>query len=178
MDKTIALLSKYLDGDFRVSPMSPERIQKIDIDSVEKDLGVRFPEEYVFHLLAKDAEILPERGLFIEVKEEIWERPKLYDVGEAWSFLYGIHTYTACQESEDWMTLSITGKEFIEETGIKAVPILKLIGDANCYCTDENGNIVKYNHEENIIEPTNMNFWEILELELKELKERKEKKKN
>lgn len=91
--------------------------------------------------------------------------------------MYGIHTYTACEDSEDWMKLSYVGETFIQETGIQAVPILTVIGDADCYCADTNGNIVKYNHEENDVEPINLNFWDIFELELKELRQRKEKKK-
>jgi hypothetical protein len=38
---------------------------------------------------------------------------------------------------------------------------------------NEEGKIVRYNHEENIIEKINMNFWEVLDKELMELKERK-----
>ncbi len=157
--------------------MSPRQVSMDDIDKLQRKLEIKLPKEYVFHLLGEGAEILSERGLFIEVKEEIWERPKLYDIGEAWSFLYGIHTYTANEDAEDWMQLSYVAKEFLEETGIKAVPILKVIGDADVYCSNETGNIVKYNHEENILEKVNMTFWEVFEKELKELKERKDKKK-
>ena len=175
-DKTMEILDKYLDKDFRVSPMSPKKSTKDDINKVEKTLGIKFPKEYIAHLLAENAEVLRERGLYIEVKEEIWPRSKQYDVGPFWSFLYGIHTFTASNESDDWMQLEIVGKQFIEETGIKAVPILKIIGDANLYCVNEYGKIFQYDHEQNIIEEVRMDFWELFEKELKELKERKEMK--
>jgi hypothetical protein len=173
-DKTMDILEKYLDGDFRVSPMAKNKSTPDDIKEIEKALKVKFPEEYVAHLLADGAEVLGERGIYIEVKEAIWPRPQLYDVGPAWTFLYGLYTFTPSKSSEDWMRLEIAGKEFIEETGIKAVPILKIIGDADLYCADANGKIVKYNHEENTAEETEMDFWELLEKELGELKNRKE----
>lgn len=171
-DRTLEILTKHLDGDYKVSPMAPYKSSLEDIKNVEKELDITFPSEYVAHLLGDDSTGLESRGICIEVKENIWKRPKLYDIGPAWSFLYGLHTYTACQESEDWMKLTFVGKDFIEDTGIQVVPILKIIGDADMYCIDKAGNVVRYNHKENIIEQTNMNFWEVYEL--KELKERKE----
>jgi hypothetical protein len=175
-DKTMKILEKYLDGGFRISPMAPNKSTIDDINRIEKEFNIKFPEEYIAHLLGEGADVLAERGLYIEVKEEIWPRPKQYDVGPFWSFLYGIHTFTPSVESADWMRLEIVGKEFIENTGIKAVPILKIIGDANLYCVNEKGKIVQYHHEENNIEEIEIDFWELFEKELKELKERKEMK--
>jgi hypothetical protein len=175
-DKTMEILGKYLDKDFRVSPMAPNKSTIDDINEIEKKLGIKFPEEYTAHLLGEGSDILGERGLFIEVKEDVWPRSKQYDIGPFWSFLYGIHTFTPSKESEDWMRLEFAGKQFIEGTGIKAVPVLKIIGDANLYCVNENGKIVQFDHEQNIIEEKGMNFWELFEKELKELKERKEMK--
>jgi hypothetical protein len=139
-------------------------------------LEIKFPEEYIAHLVAEGAEVLGERGLYIEVKEEIWPRAKPYDVGPFWSFLYGIHTFTASKESADWMRLEIVGKQFFEETGIKAVPILRIIGDANLYCVNKYAKIIQYDHEQNIVEEIGMNFWELFDRELNELKKRKEMK--
>lgn len=175
-DKTMEILKKYLDGDFMVSPMAPNKSTIHDITKIEKMLNIKFPDEYIAHLLAEGAEVLSERGVYIEVKEEIWPRAKPYDVGPYWSFLYGIHTFTASKESADWMRLEIAGKQFINDTGIKAVPILQIIGDANPYCANEDGKIVQYDHEQNIIEEIKLDFWDLFERELKELKQRKEMK--
>jgi hypothetical protein len=175
-DKTLEILEKYLDKDFRVSPMAEKRSSLKDIQAIEEKLKIKFPEEYIAHLLAEGSEVLGERGLYIQVKEEIWPRPKQYDVGPFWSFLYGIHTFTPLMESEDWMRLEFVGEQFYEETGIKAVPVLKIIGDANLYCVNEIRKIVQYDHEQNIVEGIDMDFWELFEKELGELKERKEMK--
>ena len=173
-DKTLEILGKYLDKDFRVSPMARSKSTIEEIKAIEKKLNVKFPEEYIHHLLAEDAEVLSERGIFVEVKEEIWRRPKQYDVGPFWTFLYGLHTFTTKSESEDWMQLEIAGKEFIESTGLNAVPILRIVGDADLYCVDESGKIMQYNHEEIALNEIGMDFWELLEKELKQLKERKQ----
>jgi len=175
-DKTWELLDSNLDGDFRVLPMAPNKSSEEDVSDVEVRLGIKFPEEYKVHLLGNGDVVLGNRGIYIEVKEAVWERPKAFDVGPFWSFLYGLHTYTASKESEDWMRLEVVGKEFFANTGIKAVPILKVIGDADLYCVNESSLISIYRHEENKIEPTDMTFWEVLEFELKELKERKNRK--
>ena len=75
-DKTMEILEKYLDNDFRVSPMAPNKSTINDIYEIEKILGIKFPEEYTAHLLGEGAELLGERGLYIEVKKEIWPRAK------------------------------------------------------------------------------------------------------
>ena len=173
-DKTLEILRKHLDKDFSVMPMAEKQSTIDDIIKIEKKLKIKFPGEYVAHLLAEGADVLNERGIHIVVKEEVWPRPKLYDVLPFWSFLYGIHTYTPREESEDWMKLETVGEQFIEMTGIRAVPILQIIGDANLYCVDGTGEIVQYDLGQNIVEKINLNFWELFEKELKELKERKE----
>jgi hypothetical protein len=175
-DKTLEILGKYLDKDFTVMPLARDKATITDIEYIENLFQIKFPDEYTAHLLAEDAEVLAERGLYIEAKEEIWPRPKQYGVGPSWSFLYGLHTFTPSKESEDWMRLEFAGKQFSEKTGIKAVPILNIIGDANVYCINEKGKIVRYDHEKNKLEEANMNFWELLEKEIGALKERKEMK--
>lgn len=173
-DQTLDILRRHLDGDFQVFPMASNQTTISDIREVETMLQIKFPEEFVCHLLAENAEVLAERGLYIEVKEDVWPRAKQYDVGPFWSFLYGIYTFTASKTSEDWMRLDIAGKNFMEDTGIRAVPILQVIGDADMYCVREDGKIVQYNHELNSIEECVFNFWELYENEIKNLKQRKE----
>ena len=175
-DKTWQLLNTYLDGDFRVMPLAPNKSTEQDIRDVEDILKVKFPIDYKIHLLGDGDNVLGTRGIYVEVLESIWPRPKVFEVGPFWSFLYGLHTFTASKKSEDWMQLEVVGKNFIEKTGLTAVPILKIVGDADVYCVDSNSNIGIYRHEENTIEQVNKTFWEVFEYELKELKERKVQK--
>jgi hypothetical protein len=175
-DKTMEILRTYLDRDFKVFPMAPRKTTLAAIKEIEHELQVQFPPEFIAHLLGEGTEVLGERGLYIEVKEEVWPRPQMYDVGAFWTFLYGLYTYTALKESEDWMQLTYAAKEFAEHTGLKAVPIIKIIGSADGYCINKAGEIVQYEHETNSLVPTHMNFWEVFEKELKELRERKDRK--
>jgi hypothetical protein len=175
-DRTLEILRKYLDKDFKVSPMAPQTTSLDQVMEIEKELGIKLPGEFIAHLLGDGGPSLAERGLYIEVKEEIWPRPQPFDVGPFWTFLYGFYTYTASKESDEWMQLSVAHKEFVEHTGMNALPIIKIIGSADGYCLNEAGEIVQYNHEENSLEKTNMNFWEVFEKELKELRERKDRK--
>ncbi|MBO9684823.1 MAG: hypothetical protein J7502_19485 [Flavisolibacter sp.] len=177
-DKTLDLLDLHLDQDFRVSPMAPNRSSEKDIHDLEKKFGIRFPEEYRIHLLGEGDGVINQRGIYVEVLENIWPRPNGLQVGPFWTFLYGLHTYTASKESEEWMRLEFVAKEFIENTGIQAIPIMKIICDPDVYCVDENSKIGIYRHEENLIEPIDMTFWDVFKMELKELRDRKDQKVN
>ncbi len=73
-DKTIELLDKYLDSDYMIYPIAPNKSSKKDIEEVEKNLGIKFPKEYITHLLGEKDEILGDRGIYIEVKKTIWKR--------------------------------------------------------------------------------------------------------
>jgi hypothetical protein len=150
--------------------MAEDRCRKIHLEDIQQQFGVKFPKEYVAHATGR----FP--GVYVEVKEELWPRPQPYDVGPFWTFLYGIHTYTASELSESWMRLAVAAQEFQESTGQKAVPILKVVGDADVYCTDATGRICQFLHEQNTLEPVGLGFWELFEREIRELSIRKTEK--
>ncbi|HEY0965481.1 MAG TPA: SMI1/KNR4 family protein [Candidatus Saccharimonadales bacterium] len=146
-----------------------------DVRAIEKELGVKFPAEYVAHLTGGGSEgALEGKGVYIEVKEEFWPAPKALDVGPAWTMMNGLQTYTASKDSEDWMRLESEGKAFMERTGIRAVPILKALGSSIVYCVDEEGKIGLFVPGMDL-RPVEGTFWDIFEQELKALAERKEK---
>jgi hypothetical protein len=91
-DKTWELLNLYLDEDFRILPMAANKSSEQDICDVENKLGIKFPYEYKIHLLGNGDELPGARGIYVEVLESIWEKPKTLDVAPFWSFLYGFHT--------------------------------------------------------------------------------------
>lgn len=169
-DKTTDILNKYLDSGFRVSPMAPAGVAVEDVRNVEAATGIKLPEEFVLHVTGR----FP--GLYVEVKEDVWPRPQLYDVGPAWSFMYGLYTLTPSPDSEDWMRLQAEADRFLEDTGIRAVPILKVIGDPDPYCVTEGGSIARYSHDEGVMVETGMDFWELYDREIKALRERKDEK--
>ena len=159
-DKTVEILDRHLDGDFTVFPMAPRTATEADI---EKYRGV-LPDDYLAHVTGEFA------GIWVEAKEKVWRRPKEFEIGPFWSFLYGIHTFSPVADSEDWMRIDGDHKY---PKG--ALPILKVIGDADVYCVLK-GKIVRFNHETNELKPEKIDFWTLFERELAELKARKERK--
>jgi hypothetical protein len=147
------------------TPTSAEQVTKIG-----QKYGVSYPDEFVAHICGR----FP--GLYVEAKEAVWPRPKVYGVGAFWTFLYAFHTYTSNPESEDWMRLDVAAETFQSDTGLSAAPVLRIVGDANLYCVDPSGAIVRFDHETNDVEPVGMNFWQVLEHETSELRARKDKK--
>jgi hypothetical protein len=169
-DRTVEILRKHLDEDFVVFPMSPPNAQLQDLAALGKKYSVVFPAEFVAHLHGQFA------GIYVEVKESLWPRPKQFDVAPFWSFLYGLHTYSPSVASEEWMRLEHVAAKFQEETGLICAPILRIVGDADVYCVDKYGRIVQYDHETNEISRQSIDFWTLFEREIEELKKRKIKK--
>jgi hypothetical protein len=169
-DRTEEILARHLDRDFIVFPMAESTASLQDLDAIAERFSVTFPAEFVGHLCGR----IP--GVYVEVKESLWPRPKLNDVGPFWSFLYGVHSFTPCSTSEDWMRLDHVAQRFQDGTGHKCVPILKVIGDANVYCVDSSGSIVRYDHETNSLSAEPGDFWTVFEREIEQLTGRKVRK--
>lgn len=169
-DETETILGRHLDRDFRVYPMADSQQTMPQVEAISRRHGIRYPVEYVAHLCGR----FP--GIYVEVKEEVWPRPKLYDVGPFWTFLYGLHTYTPTVDSDPWMRLDDSAKSFQSETGLCAAPILKIFNDADLFCVDAHGHIVQFIHETNELKPTNLTFWQLFEREVRELRTRKDQK--
>ena len=170
-DETEAILSRHLDGDFRVFPMAETETSAAQIEAIGRTYSVVYPQELVAHICGR----FP--GLYVEVKEEIWPRPKPYEVGAFWSFLHALHTFTSAPESPDWMRLDHAAESFQKGTRLMAAPVLKVVGDADLYCVDPDGRLVRFIHEENKLEPLPIGFWQLFESEIAELRARKEQKK-
>jgi hypothetical protein len=128
------------NDDFMVYPMAHEKCTAEDVANVEKVLDIKFPQEYKAHILGDVA-----GGIQVEANEEVWLRKR--GGAAAWMFFSGLHTFSPSKDSEDWERLEIVGNDFMKETGLKAVPILKIFCDADVYCVNEKGEIVQFCHE-------------------------------
>lgn len=151
---------------FAVGPSAPS---KKELKALASDYGVTFPDEYLAHASN------PWGGLYLEVREEFWPRHKAGDVGPFWSFLYGLFVHAYSHEAPEWMQLRLAADEF-REMGHRAIPFLKVIGDADVYCFDEKARIQRWSHEEDIFEPYNGTFFDVLRYEFLELEGRRKKK--
>jgi hypothetical protein len=121
---------------------------------------VHYPAEFVSHVCGQ----FP--GAYVAAKEDVWPRPRAYQVGPFWTFLYAVHTFTPLSTSEAWMQLDHSAEEFQARSGLRVAPILKLEGDADLYCVDYGGAILHHDHELNSLEPVGLGFWELFEREI------------
>jgi len=175
-DQTQRILEAYLDGDFRVYPLAADgmALTAAHVRAIGKVFGVTYPDDYVAHVCGH----FP--GVYVEVIEAVWPRPKPYDAGPFWSFLYALQSYTPVSDSEPWMRLDIAAGTFQKQTGLHAAPILRIVGDPDVYCTTEGGALVRFRHETNTLEAlegASLDFWQLFEYEVSELYARKVRKK-
>jgi hypothetical protein len=170
-DRTAELLGRHLTGDFTVFPMAETRCTVADVEAVGRAVGIAVPPEVVAHVTGR----FP--GVYVEAKEEVWPRPEAYAVGPFWSFLYAVHTYTPSAHSEDWMRMDAAARQLKADAGLTALPVLRVVGDANLYCVDAGGGMVRFDHELGVLEPVEGGFFDLLDRELAHLRERTERKK-
>jgi len=142
---------------------------KRELKAFASAYSVKFPAEYLAHASN------PWGGLYLEVREEFWPRHKAGDVGPFWSFLYGVFVHALSDEAPEWMQLRPAADEF-KEMGHQVIPFLKVIGDADVYCFDRDGQIQRWSHEEEIFDPYDGGFFDVLRYEFLELEERRERK--
>jgi hypothetical protein len=169
-DRTEDILRKYLDSDFFVASAGKDAPSKSQLLEVAKRFGCKLPKEFITHSTGSMA------GIYVEVKEGIWPRPRELEVGPFWTFLYAVHVYGLGAEIPDWMNLELAAEEFQQNTGHKLLPCLKVVGDADIYCFDAEGRIVQWDHETDELQPFDGDFFALLEQEIRELRKRKDQK--
>jgi hypothetical protein len=142
-----------------------------DVAAFEKKIGFAFPAEYRRYLCH------PLGGLIVEVHEELWPRPKAWDVGPAWSFAFGVYAYTLCSAAPDWLSMQTAWAEMCEQGHPELVPVLRVACDADPYCYTKKGKLVIWRHE-TPDEPDAFDgdFFDALAYELGELEQRKDRK--
>ena len=113
----------------------------------------------------------------MEVHEELWPRPELFDVGPFWSFLYGLQVYSLSPDAPEWLQIEHAWQEMAHQGYPKLVTFLKIIGDTDPYCFTEQQKIVIWRHEEpDNREPIQYSFSECLMADIRELEARKNRK--
>jgi hypothetical protein len=142
-----------------------------DVADFESRIGFRLPAEF------REFAVHPLGGLYMTVKEELWPRPREYDVGPFWSFLYGLLVYGLSQEAPDWLQISHAWRRMSDSGYPQWVPFLKVIGDADPYCFTPDEKIVIWRHETpEEVQEVSKSFSEVLMLEIRNLEQRKERK--
>ena len=143
-----------------------------DLIKFENIVGFKLPSEF------REFTLSPLGGLYMEVREELWQRPKPFEVGAFWSFLYGIKVFGMGKDIPEWLDIREQFDSYNKENFVDFVPFLQLVGNADCYGFNSKGQIVEWNHEEEPSERTliELSFSELVMREISELENRKERK--
>jgi len=163
-------LKANLDKDLSVFAAGDDAPKLKDIETFEQWVGFRLPEDFRNYSCSKLG------GIYIDVKENVWPRPKKFEVAPFWSFLYGFFVHSFSSKCPEWMNIRLQTERFRAETHTSYVPCLKVIMDPNIYCFDERGTVRRWDHETGRAEPLDKTFTGVFEHELQELKKRKEQK--
>ena len=172
LDEVFNYFRHYDKQSFLVVACMGNEPSEADVAAFEARAGFRLPDEF------REFTLSPLGGLYMEVREALWPRPKEYDVGPFWSFLYGLCVFGIAKGIPDWLDLRHRLEEFrAEGGGDDLVPFLKLIGDADRYCFDAPGRIIRWSHEDpDAREVVPISFGELLMREVRELEGRKDRK--
>jgi hypothetical protein len=170
-DRTWELVEKHLEsGVYKIIAAQDSAPSKEALLAFGREVGCALPEEFIAHSSGSYG------GLYVEVKEELWPRPKKFDVVPFWSFLYGMFTFNLAEGIPEFMELRAGTKALSESSGQLLVPCLKVIGDANKYCFNKDGRLGLWDHETNEVSSGHGSFFEVLDHELGELQKRKLRK--
>ncbi|HEV2293613.1 MAG TPA: SMI1/KNR4 family protein [Tepidisphaeraceae bacterium] len=138
-----------------------------DVAAFEQRVGFRLPEE--FRTFTKS----PLGGLYVEVKEQLWPRPKANDAGAFWTFLFGLKVFGISTNVPPWLDLRTQYEAFCEKGAGGLVPFFQFVTDPRAYCFDSAGRIIAWtpdDPDERRVIP--MTFSDLLMRELLELEER------
>jgi len=71
------------------------------VAAFESRIGFSLPAEF------QEFAVHPLGGLYMAVKKELWPRARAYEVGEFWSFLYGLMVYCLYPQAPDWLQMNV-----------------------------------------------------------------------
>lgn len=171
LEEIFEYFGHYDKRSFQVVACQGNEPTEADIAAFEADVGFQMPDEF------REFTMSPLGGLYMEVREELWPRGKLYDVGPFWSFLYGLKVFGIAEGIPEWLDIREQYEKFKAEGFPELVPFLQLVGDADKYCFDSLGRIIRWSHEE----PENreqepLTFSELFMREIHELEKRMDRK--
>ena len=170
-DKTRELILKIWDDDYYIVAAGDQAPIKEEVMVLGEKYGIKLPDDYISHAIGALG------GFFIEVKEELWPYAEILAAAPFWEFLRGVYSYAYSEDTPEWMNIHIAAEQF-KELGRNVIPVLKVWADDSVYCYNEDGQLVKYLHKENIFEHVDKTWFQLIEHELNELAERKNRKLN
>jgi hypothetical protein len=144
-DPDLAPVFAYFRGydreTFQVVACQGHEPSEADLAAFERECGFRLPEG--FRAFTRS----PLGGLYMEAREEVWPRARAYAVGPFWSFLYAVKVFGIAKDIPDWLDIRVQYAEMKEAGFGRLVPFLQLQGDADKYCFDAGGRILRWHHD-------------------------------
>jgi hypothetical protein len=165
-----AIIRRHVDDDFQMFAAGKDAPPIALVEAFERRVGFSLPSDFREYSTSKLG------GIYLVVKEELWPRPKENQIGPFWTFLYGLMVYGFAKETPEMMDIRIQTGHFSEIMKGRYAPFLKVIGDADVYCFDENQSIRRFRHETGEMELVPKTFTEVLDFEATELRKRKDRK--
>src|SRR4051794_4055193 len=86
-DRIKTLFGANLDGDYWIMACGPNAPKEDVIAAFERKIGFPLPSDFRSFSMSQYG------GIYIEVKDTIWPRAKLGDIGPFWGFLRGLMVY-------------------------------------------------------------------------------------
>jgi hypothetical protein len=171
LDDVFKYFRSYDKRTFQVVACQGNEPSESDVAAFEAGVGFRLPDEF------REFTMSGLGGLYMEVREQFWPRPKLYDVGPFWTFLYGLKVFGIAKGIPEWLDIRIQYQDFKAEGFPDLVPFLQLVSDADNYCFDAGGRVIRWSHEEpEKRDVEDLTFGALLMREIHELEERKNRK--
>jgi hypothetical protein len=171
LDQVFAYFREYDRSSFEVFACQGNEPSEDDIAAFEASVGFVLPGAF------RQFTMSPLGGLYMAVKEDLWPRPKLYDVGPFWSFLYGLKVFGIAEGIPDVLDIRVQAAEMKKAGFSDIVPFFQRIDDANKYCFNQSGQIIDWDHEvpdeRRVIDEA---FPELLLREIRDLESRKDMK--
>jgi hypothetical protein len=132
----------------------------------EEACGFQVPDEFAEFTLS------PLGGLFMEVREALWPRADGHPGG-----LYGVKVFGIADNIPGWLDIRTQFDTMRAAGHSKLVPFLQVEGDRDCYCFNEAGEIIYWDHEDpDARKVVDSSFSEILLKELRDLEDRAKRK--
>jgi SMI1 / KNR4 family (SUKH-1) len=170
-DDVEAYFRNYDRESFAVFACGRDAPSEADIAEFEQQVGFALPDEF------RSFAMSPLGGLYIEVREELWPRPQLYEVGPFWTFLYAVKVFGIADSTPEWLDLRVQHQQFVDEGITDLVPVLAVQGDPSRFCYNREGELILWHHDDpDVRTPVGRSFSDQLLFELAELEERLRRK--
>ena len=171
LDDVFDYFKRYDKQVFEVVACHGNEPAEADVAAFEGVIGFRLPDEF------REFTMSGLGGMYMAVREQLWPRTKAFDVGPFWSFLYGIKVFGIAEGIPDWLDIRQQHQRSERDGFGDLVPFLQRVGDADRFCFDKAGRIVRWSHEEpDAREQEPLTFSGLLMREVSELERRKDRK--